>query len=104
MTEDVPRGQANRHHRGHRLAGAPTHRPHPERRTRHAGEGHHLLPRRSQATPDAPRLPPPGSATDEVIFRNFEQALEFRIGDVRNRDSVASVLCATSTSCSTPPR
>ena len=33
-----------------------------------------------------------GAATDEVIFRNFEHALEFRIGDIRNRDSVASVL------------
>ncbi len=33
-----------------------------------------------------------GAATDEVIFRNSENALEFRIGDVRNRDSVASVL------------
>lgn len=33
-----------------------------------------------------------GPATDEVIFRNFEHALEFRIGDIRNRDSVASVL------------
>jgi FlaA1/EpsC-like NDP-sugar epimerase len=33
-----------------------------------------------------------GPATDEIIFKNFEHALEFRIGDIRNRDSVASVL------------
>jgi FlaA1/EpsC-like NDP-sugar epimerase len=33
-----------------------------------------------------------GPATDEIIFRNFQHALEFRIGDIRNRDSVASVL------------
>jgi UDP-glucose 4-epimerase len=32
------------------------------------------------------------SATDEVIYRNFEQLLEFRIGDVRNYHSVASAL------------
>jgi len=30
--------------------------------------------------------------TDEVIYRNFQQTLEFRIGDVRDFDSVASVL------------
>lgn len=30
--------------------------------------------------------------TDEVIYRNFEQLLEFRIGDVRNYHSVCSVL------------
>ena len=32
------------------------------------------------------------AATDEVIYRNFEQLLEFRIGDVRDFYSVASVL------------
>ena len=32
------------------------------------------------------------AATDEVIFRNFEQLLEFRIGDVRDIHSVAAVL------------
>src|SRR3954470_8778063 len=32
------------------------------------------------------------NATDEVIYRDFEQTLEFRIGDVRNYASVASVL------------
>ncbi len=32
------------------------------------------------------------AATDEVIYRNFQQMLEFRIGDVRDIDSVASVL------------
>jgi FlaA1/EpsC-like NDP-sugar epimerase len=32
------------------------------------------------------------SVTDEVIYRNFEQLLEFRIGDVRNYHSVASAL------------
>lgn len=32
------------------------------------------------------------AVTDEVIFRNFQQHLEFRIGDVRNVDSVTSVL------------
>ncbi len=32
------------------------------------------------------------SSTDEVIFRNFESLLEFRIGDVRDYSSVASVL------------
>jgi FlaA1/EpsC-like NDP-sugar epimerase len=31
-------------------------------------------------------------ATDEVIYRNFEQLLEFRIGDVRDFHSVAGVL------------
>lgn len=31
-------------------------------------------------------------ATDEVIYRNFEQLLEFRIGDVRDFHSVCSVL------------
>lgn len=32
------------------------------------------------------------SATDEVIYHNFEQILEFRIGDVRDYASVVSVL------------
>jgi UDP-glucose 4-epimerase len=32
------------------------------------------------------------SSTDEVIYRNFEQLLEFRIGDVRNFASVSGVL------------
>ncbi len=32
------------------------------------------------------------AATDEVIYRNFEQCLEFRIGDVRDYHSVAAVL------------
>jgi UDP-glucose 4-epimerase len=32
------------------------------------------------------------SATDEVIYRNFQQKLEFRIGDVRDLGSVAAVL------------
>jgi len=32
------------------------------------------------------------SATDEVIYRNFEQLLEFRIGDVRDFHSLAAVL------------
>ena len=32
------------------------------------------------------------SATDEIIFRNFEQKLQFRIGDVRDFHSVASAL------------
>ena len=32
------------------------------------------------------------SATDEVIYRNFEQLLEFRIGDVRDFHSVSAVL------------
>ncbi|HXZ13275.1 MAG TPA: polysaccharide biosynthesis protein [Candidatus Sulfotelmatobacter sp.] len=31
-------------------------------------------------------------ATDEIIYRNFQQKLEFRIGDVRDFHSVASVL------------
>jgi UDP-glucose 4-epimerase len=31
-------------------------------------------------------------STDEVIYRNFEQALEFRIGDVRSYSDVASAL------------
>ena len=30
--------------------------------------------------------------TDEVIYRNFEQLLEFRIGDIRDYHSVCSVL------------
>jgi FlaA1/EpsC-like NDP-sugar epimerase len=32
------------------------------------------------------------AATDEVIFRNFQQKLEFWIGDVRDFDSVSSVM------------
>ncbi len=31
-------------------------------------------------------------ATDEIIYRNFQQVLEFRIGDVRDPASVAAVL------------
>jgi UDP-glucose 4-epimerase len=32
------------------------------------------------------------AATDEVIFRNFQQKLQFRIGDIRDFNSVAAVL------------
>src|SRR6266404_131297 len=32
------------------------------------------------------------AATDEIIYRNFQQKLEFRIGDVRDFHSVAAVL------------
>jgi FlaA1/EpsC-like NDP-sugar epimerase len=32
------------------------------------------------------------AATDDIIYRNFQQKLEFRIGDVRDFHSVASVL------------
>ena len=32
------------------------------------------------------------AATDEIIYRNFQRLLEFRIGDIRNYGSVASVL------------
>lgn len=32
------------------------------------------------------------AATDEIIFRNFQQRLEFRIGDVRDFSSVAGAL------------
>src|SRR5664279_2367818 len=32
------------------------------------------------------------AATDEIIYRNFQRLLEFRIGDVRDFGSVASVL------------
>ena len=32
------------------------------------------------------------SATDEIIYRNFEQLLEFRIGDVRDFHGVSAVL------------
>ena len=32
------------------------------------------------------------SATDEIIYRNFEQLIEFRIGDVRDFHSVSEVL------------
>jgi UDP-glucose 4-epimerase len=32
------------------------------------------------------------SATDEIIYRNFEQLLEFRIGDVRDFHSLSAVL------------
>lgn len=32
------------------------------------------------------------TATDEVIFKNFQEILEFRIGDVRDYSSVVSVL------------
>src|ERR1017187_8979939 len=32
------------------------------------------------------------AATDEIIYRNFQRLLEFRIGDARNFGSVASVL------------
>ncbi|EKD28544.1 MAG: hypothetical protein ACD_79C00281G0003 [uncultured bacterium] len=31
-------------------------------------------------------------ATDEIIYKNFEQLLEFRIGDIRSYSSVCSVL------------
>ncbi len=31
-------------------------------------------------------------ATDEIIYRNFERSLEFVIGDIRDRDSIAAVL------------
>src|SRR5438270_13326754 len=31
-------------------------------------------------------------ATDEVIYRDFEQKLEFRIGDIRDYASVAAVV------------
>lgn len=34
------------------------------------------------------------AATDEIIFRNFQQKLEFWIGDVRDFESVSSVLRA----------
>jgi FlaA1/EpsC-like NDP-sugar epimerase len=33
------------------------------------------------------------AATDEIIYRNFQRKLEFRIGDVRDSHSVASALC-----------
>src|SRR4030066_2060605 len=33
-----------------------------------------------------------GAATDEVIFRNFQQKLRFWIGDVRDFDSFAAAL------------
>ena len=33
------------------------------------------------------------AATDEVIYRNFEDLLEFRIGDVRDYHSVSSAVC-----------
>jgi UDP-glucose 4-epimerase len=32
------------------------------------------------------------AATDEIIYHNFERVLEFRIGDIRDFDSVVSVL------------
>jgi FlaA1/EpsC-like NDP-sugar epimerase len=32
------------------------------------------------------------AATDEIIYRNFQQKLEFRIGDVRDFHSIAAVL------------
>jgi len=35
------------------------------------------------------------SATDEIIYKNFQRLLEFRIGDVRDPNSVASALRAT---------
>ena len=35
------------------------------------------------------------AATDEVIYRNFEQCLEFRIGDVRDYHSVVAALRGT---------
>ena len=31
-------------------------------------------------------------ATDDIIYRDFEQLVEFRIGDIRNYSSVCSVL------------
>jgi len=34
------------------------------------------------------------AATDEIIYRNFQQLLEFRIGDVRDFHSIANVLPA----------
>jgi FlaA1/EpsC-like NDP-sugar epimerase len=33
-----------------------------------------------------------GSATDEIIYRNFDDLLEFRIGDVRDFHSIAAAL------------
>ncbi len=33
------------------------------------------------------------AVTDEVIYRNFQQLIEFRIGDVRDFASVAAALC-----------
>lgn len=33
-----------------------------------------------------------GAATDEIIYRNFQRKLEFRIGDVRDYHSVAAVM------------
>jgi len=33
-----------------------------------------------------------GSATDEIIYRNFQRLLEFWVGDIRDADSVASAL------------
>jgi FlaA1/EpsC-like NDP-sugar epimerase len=38
------------------------------------------------------RLEYQGSATDEVIYRNFQQLLNFVIGDIRDLSSVAGVL------------
>ena len=32
------------------------------------------------------------AATDEIIYHNFEQLLEFRIGDVRNEHAIAALL------------
>ena len=43
-------------------------------------------------------------STDEVIYRNFEQVLEFRIGDVRSYGDVVRRGPATPTSSSTPRR
>ena len=52
-----------------------------------------LLARRGQAARHARRLPPAQRAvTDEVIYHNFRELLEFRIGDVRDFHSVASAL------------
>ena len=43
-------------------------------------------------------------STDEVIYHNFEQVLEFRIGDVRVVRRRLRAPCGTPTSSSTPPR
>ena len=47
---------------------------------------------RPNSTPCALIICTKANATDEVIYQNFKERLEFRIGDVRDFHSLASAL------------
>ena len=44
------------------------------------------------------------AATDDIYYHNFDELIEFRIGDVRDSDSVDERGARTPTSSSTPRR